>query len=113
MIYYLQSFLEILKNISIGTTDLVVGLYILTMNNAWIKADLDFSPIPTFPLCNTLDLIKHIKNGTNTPSNVFIDFNKKEGFGVTLFLGERIKKVNRALKSSLDSYTGNEMETGL
>ena len=92
---------------------MVLGSYILTMNNTWIKADLDFSPIPTFPLCNYLDLIKYTKNGTNTPGNIFIDFDKNEGFGVTLFLGERIKKVNRALKSSLDSYTGNEMETGI
>ena len=92
---------------------MVLGSYILTTNNAWIKVDLDFSPVPTYPLCNTLDLIKYIKNGTNTPTNVFIDIDKKDGFGVTLFLGERIKKVNRALKSLLDSYTGNEMETGL
>ena len=73
--------------------------------------NFNFSMIPSFPICKTLDLHNYIDFKTATPSAILINFKKTENLALAMLLEDRLKSLNRgrSIHSLLDSYAGPEL----
>ena len=57
--------------------------------------NFNFSMIPSFPICKTLDLHNYIDFKTATPSAILINFKKTENLALAMLLEDRLKSLNR------------------
>ena len=102
------SLIGILKNISFDWNDIIFDIEVYYQLSSLLVvngSDLNFSRVPSFPNCKTIDILELIPK-CDAPTQIFVQLKGIKNLGVDLYMLDRHVASKRSLKSELLAYDG-------
>ena len=100
-----------LQNVSFNWMDVLKSIYFVEFGYLYsdykviLPQAVDWNPVPLYPSCQVLDLMKYVNN-TKAPINVIFIFNNVKNLGVSVYFEERNKIISRSSKKNSMAYRG-------